>query len=242
MKRLSFRNRVQFSFLKGGWVYEKNIKWYLNLLFSWSSVYVNIFPDISFSPELSLDKQFVFSRLREQDISDLIEFHNTYCLDWDFLFSAEDIENRFRKGHRCYVARKHEELVGFMWIAVNRVYSSNLRCIFATEKHCVISYNGFVRPDCRGKNILPGIRRAAFQELVSEFYKKCYGYTRSTNKSVIKSNRKFNACPIGKIIYGYLLGFYFFFPFIKKDMGITVHRSETPWRKWKSLFRDRIVK
>ena len=198
---------------------------------------MNIFPDISFSPALSFDKQFVFSRLGEQDISKCIEFHDTYCLNWNFLFSAEDIENRFREGHRCYVACKYEELVGFMWIGVNRVYSPDLRCTLAIEEHCVISYNGFVRPDCRGKNILPGIRRAAFQELAGEFYKRCYNYTSSTNKSVIISNRKFNAYPVGKIIYGYLLGFYFFFPFIKKDVGITVHCNERPWQKWKDFFQ-----
>ena len=107
---------------------KANTRWYLKHLYSWNSVDLNVIPDIGFSPELSVEDRLVFARLGEQDIPKIVEFHDTYCVEWNAIFSEVDVRNRVREGHRCYIARKQGNLVGFVWYAPNRVYSPDLHC------------------------------------------------------------------------------------------------------------------
>jgi len=218
------------------------IKYYQRLLFSKSAVYINLFPDISILPDISVDKEYKISCLHEGNTRELIDFHDTYVWKWNYMFSAEDIEKRLIEGHRCFLAHKHQKLVGFMWIAVESVYSTDLLCIFDFPKNCIVSYNNFIRPDCRGENVLPGIRRFAFEEFSKSGYEKCYDYTLISNKSVIKSNQKFNACPIGKITYGYFFGYYFFLPYIGRNEGIEVRLVVDPWHRWRRYLRNKFMK
>jgi len=196
------------------------VKWYLSLLFSKRSFFINVFNRLNLAPKVSIDKYILFSRLKEQSIAELLEFHDTYCIKWNHMFSAEDVENRLRQGHRCYLAHIHKQLVGFIWIAVNSVYSPDLFCTFEFESHCSVYYNGYVRSDYRGKNILPSIMWTAFQELSSEGYKKYFSYNGVNNNSIIKTNKKFDASVVGTISCGYFLGYYFFSPSINIDAPV----------------------
>jgi hypothetical protein len=191
---------------------------------------------------MPVDKDFDIRRLQRDNVSDLVKFHDTHCLDWNFLFSPEEVENRLKAGHRCFLARQNGEILGFTWFAINQVSSADLLCMFIIKNHCIVRYNSFIRPDARGKDLLPRLTATGFKEMNSEGYTICLTYNRSSNKSVIRSIRKFHAYPIGKIIYGYFLGYYFFFSFIKKDAGIEVQLSESPWHRWKAFFQKRFGK
>jgi hypothetical protein len=218
----------------------RNIRWYFNLIFSSYSVYVNKFYVKSPPTNIKPNSNYTFYRLKDKEISDLVTFHDNICLGWNYLFSSEDVKTRFNKEHRCYVCKDKTEILGFMWMAVNTVFSPDLRCTFQIEPHCVISYNEFVRPDCRGQNILPYLRQISFDELKREGYRFCFSYVRTTNKSVIRANKKFNATIIGRITYGYFLGYHFLLPNIPKDTGIKMSSHEDGWQKWKYFFHKLI--
>lgn len=198
---------------------------------------MNKWVDINVVPSLKIDQELKFCRLREQHISQLIDFHNEYAIQWNYLFSKSDVTNRIRSGHRCYIALENERLIGFVWFAVNKIYSPDLHCTFSIGEECVVSYNNFVHPHFRGRNVLAGMRRMAFVELGGEGFKKCFDYVRSTNKSVIRSNLKSNSIIVGKIIYGEILGCYFLLPILQSNDGIKVFDLDDPFRRWKSFLR-----
>lgn len=201
---------------------------------------VILIPDIHFSPVFSISTDFRFSRLKERGIRELLDFHNTYCAY--VLFSAEDVESRIKQGHRCYLAHKGEELVGFAWFGVNSIYSPDLFCTFKFLDNCVFGYNYFIRPDCRGKNLLPGITQIGFRDFSVKGYKKCYTYNMANNESVMRSIKKFKGYVIGKITYGYLFAHYIFVPCINCNEDITVKLNVGPWHRWHSFYRKRFVR
>jgi hypothetical protein len=212
-------------------------RWYLRRMFSIRTVYVNKWIDISLVPSLNIDQGFNFAKLRKQNIPQLIDFHDNYAIKWNYLFSKSDVANRLKSGHQCYIALENERLIGFIWFAMNKIYSPDLHCTFSINENCVVSYNGFVHPHFRGRNILPAMRRMAFTELSEEGFKQCFDYVRATNKSVIRSNLKFSTIIVGKIIYGEFLGCYFLLPILPSDLGIKVCDRDDPFRRWKSFLR-----
>lgn len=211
------------------------IKWYRGLLFSKGLFLIYAIDCLGCDCNASADKDIVFSRLEEEGIDELIAFHDTYCINWNYLFSAEDVKSRLGRGHRCYMAHKNKHLVGFLWVAFESVYSPDLLTTFQFQSRCFVTYNEFIQPNYRGKNILPSIKRNIFQELVSEGYKKCFNYVRADNISEIRSNKKIDASVVGTIACGYFLGYYFVHPSIKDNIGITAHISESHFFRWKSF-------
>lgn len=217
---------------------KDKIKRYLKFLLSCTKLNLYIIPNTSCLPDLSLDKELRFDHLNEKEISELIKFNDTYTKGWT-TFSAEGILDKLRADHRCFLARHNEEIIGFAWFATKELYSPTFHCTFVNEEHRVLYYNGFIRPDYRGKNIISGIIITAFKDLSKEGYIACTYSISSTNISSMKSMRKFNSLSVGQIIYGYFLGYYFFFPFVKKNIGIKVYLSDSPWHRWKTCLSKR---
>lgn len=216
---------------------KQQIKWYLESIFSWNLIDVYMFPDLSVQLNLVIDKEIIFLQLQKDNILELINFHNAYCIQWKYLFSYEDVIKKLQDGHRCYIAQGNEEIVGFIWIAFNEVYSSDLNCIFKIENNCSVLYNAFVKPDFRGRNVLPGLKKFAFMELHKEGYEKCFDYVLSSNKSMKISNTKFKPFVIGRILYGYFFGFYFLFPFFRSHEGLSISYVYKPSYRWRNLFK-----
>ena len=196
-----------------------------------------MYPDIGTFSDVLMEKGIKISRLEVEEIAELIKFHDTHCLDWGYLFGIEDVKKRLRDRHRCYIARENGEIFAFLWVGFNKIYSDYLQCAFELDKSSVASYNNFVKHDCRGKNILPVMKRTVFSELRSNGFRRCYDWVNVKNKSAVNSNAKFNTTVVGKIINGYFLGCYFLIPLIKKDVGIKVCEIGDPFRRWKTLFR-----
>ena len=165
-----------------------------------------------------------------------MDFHDKVCVpNWTSLFSPDDVAERLEQDHFCYIAEYNSEIIGFLWFAINYVYSPDLRSTFIFNNKSAVSYNGFVSPHYRGKNVLPLLHRAAFAELCSSGFTKAFGYSLSTNIAVEKSLRKLHAQKIGRIIYGYLFGYYYFLSNIRHGAGLIVKSEQDAWYRWRSL-------
>jgi len=181
---------------------------------------------------------FKCARLSDKDIPELMLFHDTHCVQWNHCFSNQDVKQRLKNNHRCFIAKNpNNEIIGFFWQGANNVYSPDLHCVFYVDDKSLIDYNGFFHPEFRGRSGLFNILQYAYNKMAEDGFKKAYGYIRSDNIASIKTYQRIHPlCKIvGKIYYGYVLGYYVFIPLIDKDSGIRVERVINPWYKWHNL-------
>lgn len=217
-----------------------NINWYLNQLFSIRLMEVIKIPDLSYSPEVPVDTDFDVSLLKEEEIPELMEFHDSQSAGWYHVFSAEDAKERLKAGDLCYLARLGNRIIGFCWFKTGSIYSSELHCLFEFGSQSAVIYNGFIDPSCRGKNIFPAMIGKSFRKLAEAGFKDVYGYMRAINKPSKRALDKYNRVTVGKIYYGHVLGCYLFVPFIPEDAGVKIHLDVNPWHRWQAFLQKRL--
>ncbi len=218
---------------------KKNIRWYLKQVFSLQCVEIVRVPDLAFSPGLSVGNGFTLTFLRDKEIPELMEFHDSRCVEWNNILSAGEAETRLKDGHLCCCARKGGKLVGFHWYAPGKVFSPDLHCLFESEDTSIVAYNGFVDPVHRGNHLLVLMMQESFRKLSQLGYEKVYTTFRAENLSPKITFEKFRSVMVGKIFYGYLLGYFLFFPLLQKDAGVRVRLTTNPWHRWRVFFRKR---
>jgi len=215
------------------------VRWLLSSIFSCRVVLIHSLSCRNEMPSSDAKSRCRFSKLTEFDIPDLMHFHDTFITKWNFIFSRDEVSERLRRGHRCYLARRDGDIVGCYWVAFDSVYSPDLRCTFVLSEGCFADYNLFARPDCRGEGITQILRGKAFTELRQEGYETCYDYLSSRNTPIIKCNKKSGAVTVGRIYYGYLFGCYYLLSVIPRKEGIRVGRVEDCFFRWRKLLKKR---
>lgn len=211
------------------------LKWYLGFFFSKQTVLIKKFSMYAPHKQFKTDRNLTFSELKVDEIDDLIRFHDDECTKWNFLFSKEDVEQRFLIGHKCYVAKYEGMIVGMYWTGIREVYSPDLESTFLVPSDSTISYNAYVINKHRGKNILPILRQMAFQSFCENGYSWSYGYSLTTNTSVNRSNLKYKPDIEGKIDYGYAMGYRYLSPKLSKNCRLRTRKEYNPWHRWKIL-------
>ncbi len=215
-------------------------RWYLKQVVSIQVMDIIKFPDPTFSPEIPADSEFKVTFLRDEEVAELMEFHDAKCIGKTPVFSHAEVSSRLKTGHLCSCARIGDHLAGFCWFKTGDIRSPDLHCLFEFAEKSAVIHNAFVDPEYRGKNLTPMMMRESFRILTGMGYKSVYAYIRSKNRSPMRSAEKFNRVAIGKIIYGYVLGYYFLFPFIQKDVGLRVRLDVSPWHRWQTFFQKRL--
>ena len=213
----------------------KDCLWYLSFLYSKHIFSINLYPKIYEMPEFNFEKDISFSKLQQDEIFDLVTFHDSYMIKNANVFDLKEIQNRMKKGQYCYIARADSQIVGIMWYAIKEVYSPDLHCTFLIGKNCMVSYNAFVRSDFRGKNILAGIRKVSFEELYQKGFYICLDWIRLDNKASLSASKKFNAYSIGKIISGFFFGYHYIKSEIDDEKYIKIKELHDRWWKLKSI-------
>lgn len=215
-------------------------QWHLKQVISVRATDIIKFPDPGFSPDLPCDSSLKVTFLRDEEIAELMEFHDARCTGKTPVFSHAEVSSRLKTGHLCSLARIEDRLAGFCWFKTGDIHSPDLHCLFEfTEKSAVI-HNAFVDPEYRGKNLTPMMMRESFRLLAGMGYKSVYAYIHSNNRSPMRTAEKFNRVPVGKIFFGYVLGCYFLLPLIQKDAGVRVSLDVSPWHRWQVFFNKRL--
>lgn len=217
-----------------------NYRWYMRQLLSIRLMEIIKIPDLSYSPKIPLESDFEVSLLKEEGIPELMDFHDSLCIDSKQVFSASDVKRRLKAGDMCYCAHGGERLMGFCWFKTGSIYSTDLHCLFEFGNKSAIIYNGFIDPACRGKNVFPAMIGKAFHKLAEAGYKDVYGYMRSSNKSSKRALDKYNRWTVGWIYYGYLLGYHLFMPLVPENAGVTMTYDGHPWHRWQGFFQKRL--
>lgn len=216
-----------------------NYRWYLKHVFSLYGMEVFKSPDLTGRPALVSRSDMEISPLKREDIPELMELHDAKCIQWNHVFTREDVEERLSLGHICMCARHEGRLAAFVWLAPQRVFSPEMRCIIEVPSTGVFDYNGFVDPACRSMNVAVTVLDESCRMLAERGYKNVYSYFRISNHGARKVNSRNGFVPCGRILYGYLLGYFYIFPFLKGEPCMRVRPCGSPWHRWQIFARKR---
>lgn len=216
----------------------RSIRWYKTILISYNVVCINLF-SIKINDKNFKNADIKYRILQNEDIPNLLKFHDECCVSWNYLFDKNELKERIKNRHKCFIALDGDDICAMYWLGIDNIYSPDLKCTFFFDKDIVVSYNAFVSNEYRGRNIFPDLRKFAFDYMWAQQYRYAFGYSLKTNTPVNESNKKFNVNYVGTIKYGFLLGFYYLKPCIDNDFNINVVKNVSAYYVWKK-FLERI--
>lgn len=149
-------------------------------------------------------------------------------------FTIDDVEKRLDIGHKLFIAKKNEKIIGFFWVAINYIEIPFFHASMYLSKEDVVDYNSYIVEEQRGKNINSGLKAYAFHDFKQKGYTRVFGLIKTTNKSSIRANKHFGFRTIGQIRTKIILTLEFRCTDLPKDM-IVFHGGIL--RLWKGLFR-----
>lgn len=91
----------------------------------------------------------VFSTLSPAQIDEYVRFHDE--------FSRAEIQERFRRGDECFVARREERIVCTSWASRTLRFFASLGCRYAAGPDEVYLYDSFTDAAFRGLGIAPAL-------------------------------------------------------------------------------------
>ena len=217
-----------------------NIRWYKKHAFSLNGMEIFRHPDLSAHSGLPPQNDIEMYPLKKEEIPQLMELHDTKCIEWNHIFTREDVEDRLASGQTCICSWYKGQLAGFIWLAPRRVFSPELRCMFETDSTGVFEYNAFVNPDHRRMHVGLRLLDKACQEFAEKGFKTMYSYFRISNQASRKGNTHLGFKKVGRIYYGYLLGYYYFIPSLSREPGVQVRLCASPWHRWQTFVQKRV--
>lgn len=220
---------------------KQNIRWHLKQVFSIRAMDILMVPDLTFSPVLPVDDDLEVEILREEDIPELMEFHDSRCIQRSGVFTREEVLTRLKSGHMCSCARHRGNMSGFVWFAPLVVFAPDLHCEFKMNDGGVMIYNVFIASEHRGRKVLPTVLNMSFRKLAELGYSRSYAFIHHENRSSKKTLEKYHSQTCGIIFHGFAAGCYFLLPFIRNNAGIRVRLCSSPWYRWQEVFRKRPI-
>ena len=180
--------------------------YYLKYFFSVNKLIFHRY-DISFLQRSVLEDQFRIESLSQNDLDQLERLLKIQDVKSEFdRLGAED---RLNKGYLCYAAFLQNEVIGYFWLAISKLYISYFDATLHMKPYQVCGLNAYVHPEYRGLGLFNMIKKYALTELKEDQYKEYIGYYFSWNTASMRSNIKFGSQEIGYVIFGYLLTFRF---------------------------------
>jgi len=100
---------------------------------------------------------------------------------------------RFSDGDICFLARKHQQTVGCLWVAFNQKYLPHVEYLLRVDDETAIFNDGYVIPDYRGKKIFPYLVISSLNNLKKKTsYKRIYSHVASKNWSSLIAHKNLN--------------------------------------------------
>jgi ribosomal protein S18 acetylase RimI-like enzyme len=114
---------------------------------------------------------------------------------------AAEADPRLAAGHSCFVARSGNELLGSCWVARGQLSSTYLRTRIELGPDEACTYETYVAPAARGKNIGPAMRAEVADELRKRGVRRLLATVSPDNRSAIRLVEKLGYRRIGTIGY-----------------------------------------
>ena len=108
---------------------------------------------------------------------------------------------RFEKGDQCFVAiASNNEVAHSRWVSTNDTDIPELEMATRPRPKQAYMYDGYSRPDFRGRGIDGAIRNFIFETLQSMGIENVYSYVRSDNPVGIRAAHRWQN-PVGRVWY-----------------------------------------
>jgi GNAT superfamily N-acetyltransferase len=104
--------------------------------------------------------------------------------------ASKAVEQKFKNGELCFVAKKEEEIIHYSWICFGSIYINEIEKEERFSDSTPIIYNVFTLPQYRGKKIYPYILSQEFKYLAQEGHSYVYIYTSANNKASIRGIKR----------------------------------------------------
>lgn len=219
-----------------------NYRWYAKHAFCLQAIDIVMKSGLAFSPDIPAAGGYEVRLLGEAEIPKLMEFHDSRCVRLSNVFTREEAGIRLGSGHLCFCVWRREELAGFVWFAPRSIFSPDLHCEFQMDGTSAMIYNSFVDPAHRGRNVFPLLVNESFRVLAEQGYDRVYAFVRHRNFPSKRAFGKLGFQAFGIVLYGFVMGWCFFLPFISRSAGIRVRPCSGPWRRWQAVIRKRLVR
>lgn len=119
----------------------------------------------------------------------------------------EEITHRFRRGDRVFAALDATGgCAHTRWLVTRRAYIPEIDRDIVLSPGQAYFYNGYTRPDCRGRGIDGAVRQTIFTTLRSEGYAAAYSYARGDNYAGFRAASRWQR-PVRSIWFFRLRGF-----------------------------------
>ncbi|NNG00360.1 MAG: GNAT family N-acetyltransferase [Desulfobacteraceae bacterium] len=128
---------------------------------------------------------------------------------WERLFTVEEVRARIDDGHRFYVAKKNDDIIGYFWLAVNSIGISFFNGTIHLKPGEALSFNALIKKEYRGKGIFNRLKAFAFNDLIQNGFHRVVGFYWHKNQASIRMNERFGSRIIGKVKYYHLLSLAF---------------------------------
>jgi hypothetical protein len=125
-------------------------------------------------------------------------------------FNIEEAAERLRRGESCVIWEENEEIIGYNWYVLNKKFIHEISATLILKPDEVYSYNGYVNPSQRGKNILPNIVRFGDIELKKSGVRRKIAIIMGWNDSVKKVAHKTGWNYIGNCSVSFFMTLRFF--------------------------------
>lgn len=108
---------------------------------------------------------------------------------------------RFDKGDQCFVAlAENNDVAHSRWVSTNDTTIPELRMKTRPRQKQAYMYDGYSKPEYRGRGIDGAIRNFIFQTLKSQGIENVYSYVRSDNPVGIRAARRWQT-QLGRVWY-----------------------------------------
>ncbi|MFP3942046.1 MAG: methyltransferase domain-containing protein [Thermoanaerobaculia bacterium] len=115
--------------------------------------------------------------------------------------SAEALRDRFRRGHRCFVAADGDGRIGHTrWVTSEPPYVSEIRRHLLLAPGDAYFYDGFTHPDARRRGLDGATRCAIFRALRQRGFRRAVSYVRADNPAGLRAAGRWQR-PVGRVRY-----------------------------------------
>ena len=108
--------------------------------------------------------------------------------------TAEDLRERFERGDRCFVAVGPDGAVAHArWVTTRRSHIPELGLDVVLRPGEAYFYNGYTRPNMRGRDVDGRVRSLIFQTLRDQGYESAWSYVRGDNAAGMRAAGRWQA-------------------------------------------------
>lgn len=133
-------------------------------------------------------------------------------MDFKPPFNIQQAHNWVENGDYFIILENDNEIIGWRWAAVNRVFFEEFNCYIDIKKGHVFSYNAYIKKDYRRKKLNQLLLGEMLKILKNDGYNKIWSLTHKWNHASLGSQKKMGYKEIGSYFFAIILFMNFKFP------------------------------